>query len=73
MEKRIGYLQTWENERAEDKTVTVKAPNIVHLSPLTSIGYKKKETKLKNCSQQNKVIIILYLQKVQNEKYFLDL
>ena len=36
---------------------TVKAPNIVHLSLLTSIGYNKKETKLKKCAQPNKVII----------------
>ena len=28
---------------------TVKAPNIAHLSLLTSVGYNKKETKLKKC------------------------
>ena len=28
-------------------TITVKAPNIGHLSILTSIGYNKKETNLK--------------------------
>ena len=55
------------------KRVTVKAPNIAHLSIATSVGYSKKEANLKNCSQLNKVIIILYLHKVQNEKYFLDL
>ena len=36
---------------------TVKAPNIAHLSFLTSIGYNNKETKLKKCVQPNKVII----------------
>ena len=46
----------------------VKPPNIVHLSILTSVGYNDKETNLKNCSQLNKVIFILYLRKVQNEK-----
>ena len=50
----------------------VKAPNIVHLSILTSVGSNKKQT-WKKQSQLNKVIIILYLHKVQNEKYFLDL
>ena len=45
----------------------VKAPYIAHLSILTSVGYNKKETNLKNCSQRNKVIIILYLHKVQND------
>ena len=54
-------------------TYTVKAPNIVHLSILTSVGYNKKEINLKKYSQLNKVIIILYLHKVQNEKYVLDL
>ena len=29
----------------------VKAPYIAHLSLLTSIGYNKKETNLKNCPQ----------------------
>ena len=52
---------------------TVKAPNIAHLSILTSVGYKKKEANLKMFSQINKVIIILYLHKVLKEKYFLDL
>ena len=52
-------------------TYTVKAPNIAHLSILTSVGYNKKQI-WKN-SQLNKVIIILYLHKVQNEKYVLDL
>ena len=51
----------------------VKAPNIVHLSLLTSVGYNKKEANLKMFSQLNKVIITLYLHKVQNEKYCLDL
>ena len=32
---------------------TVKAPNIAHLSRFTSIGYNKKETKLKKCAQPN--------------------
>ena len=47
---------------------TVKAPNIVHLSLLTSFGYNKKETKLKKCAQPNKVIIIYHLQRVQMKK-----
>ena len=46
-------------------------PNIVHLSIVTSVAYNKKETNLKNCSQLNKVIIIHYLRKVQNENIFL--
>ena len=49
---------------------TVKAPTIAHLSLLTSVGYNKNETKLKECAQPNKVIIIYYLHRVQNEKYF---
>ena len=53
--------------------LTVKAPNIAHLSLLTSVGYNKKETKLKKCTQPNKVIITYYLHTVQNEKYFPDL
>ena len=52
------------------KQGTVKAPNIAHLSLLTSVGYNKKETKLKKCTQPNKVISIYYLHIVQNEKYF---
>ena len=56
------------------KTFTVKAPNIVHLSLLTSDGYNKKETRLKKCTQLNKVLIIIYyLHRDQNEKYFPDL
>ena len=51
----------------------VKAPNIAHLSLLTSVGYNKKETKMKKCSQPNKVIIIYFLHRVQNENYFPDL
>ena len=47
---------------------TVKAPIIAHLSLLTSVGYNQKETKLKKCTQPNKVIIIYYLHRVQNEK-----
>ena len=39
--------------------ITVNAPNIAHLSLLTSVGYNKKETNLKNSAQPNKVIIIL--------------
>ena len=50
--------------------ITVEAPNIAHLSILTSIGYNKKETKLKKCVQPNKLIILYYLHRVQNEKYF---
>ena len=50
------------------KLGTVKAPNIAHLSLLTSVGYKQKETKLKKCAQPNKVIIIYHLHRVQNEK-----
>ena len=48
----------------------VKAPNIAHLSLWTCIGYKKKETKLKKSIQPNKVIILYYLHRVQNEKCF---
>ena len=55
------------------KIYTVKAPIIAHLSLLTSVGYNQKETKLKKCTQPNKVIIIYYLHRVQNEKYFTDL
>ena len=55
------------------KVITVKAPNIAHLSLLTSVGYNKKETKMKKCAQPNKVIIIYYLHRVQNEKYITDL
>ena len=51
----------------------VKVCNIAHLRILTSIGYYKKETNLKMFSQLNKVIIILYLPKVQNEKFCHDL
>ena len=54
-------------------TDTVRAPNIAHLSLLTSVGYNKKETKLKKCAQPNKVIIIYYLYRVKNEKYFPNL
>ena len=46
---------------------TVNAPNIALLSLLTSVGYNKKETNLKNCAQLNKVINLLYLHRVQNE------
>ena len=53
--------------------ITVKAPNIAHLSLLTSVGYNKKETKLKKCTQPNKVIITYYLHTAQNKKYFSDL
>ena len=47
----------------------------LHINILTLDGYNynKKETKLKKRSQPNKVIIIVYSHKVQNEKYFLDL
>ena len=51
---------------------TVKAPNIAHLSLLTSVVYNKKEIKLKKYAQPNKVIIINYLHRVQFEKYFPD-
>ena len=51
----------------------MKAPNSAHLSLLTSVGYNKKETKLKKCAQPNKVNIIYYLHRVKNEKYFPDL
>ena len=50
--------------------ITVKAPNIAHFSILTSVGCNKKETNLKKYPQLNKVIIIPYLHKVQNEKIF---
>ena len=46
----------------------VKAPNIAYLSLLTSVGYNKKETKLKKCAQPNKIIIINYLYRVKIEK-----
>ena len=37
------------------KIITVKAPNIAHLSLLTSVGYNnKKETKLEKCTRQIK-------------------
>ena len=49
----------------------MKASNIAHLSIVTSVGYNKKG--LEKNSQLNKVIIILYLHKIQNEKYFIDL
>ena len=52
------------------ETHTVKAPNIAHLSLLTSVGYNKKEIKLKKYAQPNKVIIIYYLHIDQNEKIF---
>ena len=52
---------------------TVKAPNIAHLTLLTSFGYNKKETKLKKSAQPNRVINIYYLHRVQNEKYFPNL
>ena len=53
----------------------MKAPNIAHLRLLTSIGYIKKETKLKKCAQPNKIYIIItyYLHRVQNENYFPNL
>ena len=54
-------------------TSTVKAPNIAHLSLLTSVGYNKKETKLKKCARPNKVTITYNLYRVKNEKYFPDL
>ena len=54
-------------------SITVKAPNIAHLSLLTSVGYNKKETKLEKCVQPNEVIITYHLHRVQNEKYFPDL
>ena len=57
----------------ELKAITEKAPNIAQISIVTSVGYFKKETNLKKCSHLSKVIIILYLHEVQNEKYFLDL
>ena len=41
-----------------ESTYTAKAPNIAHLSILTSAGYNKKETNLKKKSQLNKEIII---------------
>ena len=47
-----------------------RPPNIAHLSLLNSVGYTKKETKLKKCTQPNKVIIIYNIHRVQNEKYF---
>ena len=53
--------------------VTVKAPDIAHLSLLTSVGYNKKETDLKYFAHSNKVIILLHLHRVCNEKYFPDL
>ena len=52
------------------KMVTMKAPNIAHLSLLTSVRYNKKGTKLKKCAQPNKVINVYYLYRVQNENIF---
>ena len=68
------YLATLHYSRLPcNIQIMVKAPNIAHLSILTSAGYNKKETNLKKKSQLNKEIIILYLHKVKNENYFLDL
>ena len=63
----------WVSFHSPAKICMVLAPNIVHLSLLTSVGYYKKETNFKNCSRLNKEIFILYLRQVQNKKYFLDL
>ena len=52
---------------------SVKVPNIVHLSLLTTVGYYKKDTNLKNFVQPNKSFVILYLHRVQNVKYFPNL
>ena len=52
---------------------SVKVPNIVHLSLLTTVGYYKKDTNLKNFVQPNKSFVILYLHRVQNGKYFPNL
>ena len=67
------FLDTQKNHFIEMVLLsTAKAPNIAHLSLLTSVGYNKKERKLKKCTQLNKVIITHNLQTVQNEKYFPD-
>ena len=50
--------------------ITVTAPYLSHLSLLTSVGYNKKDTHMKNCAHPNQVIIILYLHRVQNGKIF---
>ena len=50
--------------RMYTSVVTVKAPNIAHLSLLNSVGYNKKEIQLKKCAQPNKVIIIYHLHRV---------
>ena len=63
------YLGAQKNHLIEMVLLsTVKAPNIAHLSLLTSVGYNNKETKWKKCIQPNKVIITYYLHTVQNEK-----
>ena len=55
------------------RPTTVKAPNIAHLSLLASVRYNKKETNLKYLAHSNKVINVLYLHSVWNEKCFPDL
>ena len=47
------------------KIFTMKAPNITHLSLLTSVGYNKKKQIKKVCTA-----IIHYLHRVQNENFF---
>ena len=68
---------TWTsvaNLLSDIEAITVKAPKIVHLSlSFTSIGYNKNETNLKYFALPNKVINILYLHRVQNNKYIPDL
>ena len=61
------------SQTCKEQSHTVKAPNIAHISLLTSVEYNKKETKLKKCVQSNKVIIIYYLRRVQDKKYFPNL
>ena len=75
--RKSNQLSCWQplaaNTRWLVAIITVKDPNIAHLSCLTPVGYYNKETKLEKCAQPNKVIIIYYLRRVQNEKYFPDL
>ena len=48
---RMKRTPTWSTtgyaQRINYTWITVKAPNILHLSILTSVGYNKKETNLK--------------------------
>ena len=64
----ICYLMT-HTQLSSEAGSTVKASNIGHFLPPLDI-IRKKQNRKKNSSHPNKVIIILYLHIVQNEKYF---